>query len=47
MDDKSRFYQNYDAIRQVVILDTELEREGEIWGLSDLFCNTQTRKDKK
>ena len=37
MDNSFRFYENYDAIRNFVISDTELTREGEILTLFKFF----------
>ena len=45
--DKSRFYENYDAIRKFVMYDTELEKNEKILALSDLLYNTRTEKVNK
>ena len=47
MDNSFRFYENYDAIRNFVISDTEFTREEEIFALSDLIYNTRTEKVNK
>ena len=47
MNNKNRFYENYDAIRKFVIHDIELEGEEDVLALSDLLYNIYNTRTEK